>query len=60
MKLAIFGAVALVLGIWATTEWWWFVVEVFQGLLAFVLVVSGSLALAIAARKMLRDKASAE
>jgi hypothetical protein len=60
MKLGIFGAVALVLGIWAMTEWWWFVVEVFQGLLAFALVVGGVLTLAIAARRMLREKASAE
>ena len=60
MKLGIFGAVALVLGIWALAEWWWFVVEVFQGLLAFSLVVGGILALVIAARRMLREKASSE
>ena len=60
MKLGIFGAVALVLGIWALTEWWWFVVEVFQGLLALALVLGGGLAVAIAARKMLKEKASAE
>ena len=60
MKLGIFGAVALILGLWAMAEWWWFVVEVFQGLLAFTLVVCGVLTLAIAARRMLREKASAE
>ena len=60
MKLGIFGAVALVLGIWAMTEWWWFVVEILQGLLAFALVVGGGLALIIAIRRMLREKASAE
>ncbi len=60
MKLGIFGAVALVLGIWAMTEWWWFVVEILQGLLAFALVVGGGLALIIAIRRMLREQASAE
>ncbi len=60
MKLGIFGGVALALGLWALVEWWWFVVEVFQGLLAFGLVVGGGLAVAIAARRMLREKASAE
>ena len=60
MKLAIFGAVALVLGIWAVTEWWWFVVEIFQGLLALALVVVGALTLAIAVRQMLREKATSE
>ena len=60
MKLGIFGAVALVLGLWAMEEWWWFVVEIFQGLLALGLVVGGGLAVAIAARRMLREKASAE
>jgi len=60
MKLGIFGVVALALGIWALTEWWWFVQEVFQGLLALLLVVVGALSLAIAIRRMLREKASPE
>ncbi len=60
MKLGIFGGVALILGLWALTEWWWFLVEVFQGLIALGLVVGGGLAVAIAVRRMLREKASAE
>lgn len=60
MKLGIFGAVALVLGLWAMSEWWWFVKEVLQGLLALVLVIVGALSLAIATRRMMREKASTE
>lgn len=60
MKLAIFGGVALAFGIWAMTEWWWFVVEVFQGFAALALVIGGALTVAIAVRKICRAKASAD
>lgn len=59
MKLGIIGAVTLVLGIWALTEWWWFVAEVLKGLIALALVIGGGLILAIAVRRMLRARASA-
>jgi len=60
MKTGIFGAVALALGVWALVEWWWFAVEVLQGVVAIALVVGGALAVTIAIRKMLREKAAAE
>lgn len=60
MKLGIIGAVALALGIWALVYCWWFVVEIFQGLVALGLVVGGALAVAIAIRGMYREKQSAE
>jgi hypothetical protein len=60
MKLGIGGAIALALGIWAMVYWWWFVVEIIQGLVALGLVVGGVLAIAIAIRRMYRAKTSAE
>ncbi len=60
MKTGIFGAVALALGIWALVEWWWFAVEVIQGLLAIALVIGGALVVTSAIRKMLKEKAAAE
>ncbi len=60
MRLGIIGAVALALGVWALASWWWFVVEIIQGLIALALVVGGALALAIAARKMYRAKQTGE
>ncbi len=60
MKLAIFGAVTLALGLWAAVAWWWLLAEVLQGLLTLVLIVGGTLALAIAARKMSREDTPAE
>ncbi len=60
MKLGIVGAVALALGVWALASWWWFVVEVIQALVALGLLVGGLLALAIAARRMAREKGSLE
>ena len=56
MKLGIFGAIALGLGVWALVYWRWIVVEVLQGLIALGLVIGGFLAIAIAIRKMYRAK----
>ncbi|MHC4172285.1 MAG: hypothetical protein ACYTBX_01195 [Planctomycetota bacterium] len=60
MKLGIGGAVALALGVWALVYWWWFVVEIVQGLVALGLVIGGVLAIAIAIRRMYRAKTPAE
>jgi hypothetical protein len=60
MKLGIGGAVALALGIWALVYWWWFVVEIIEGLVALGLVVGGALAIAIAIRRTYRAKTPAE
>jgi len=60
MRLGIGGAVALALGIWALVYWWWFVVEIIEGLIALGLVVGGALAIAIAIRRMYRAKTPAE
>jgi len=56
MRLGIIGAVVLGLGVWALRYCWWFVVEVLQGLIALVLVIGGALAVAIAIRRMYREK----
>ena len=59
MKLGLIGAVALALGIWALNYCWWFVVEIVEGLIALSLVVGGALAIAIAMRRMYREKQTA-
>jgi len=56
MKIGIIGAVALALGVWALTYCWWFIVEIIEGLIALGLVVGGGLAMAIAIRRMYREK----
>jgi len=56
MKLGIVGAVALALGVWALASWWWFVVEIIQALIALGLVIGGLLTIAIAVRRMCREK----
>ncbi len=56
MRLGIIGAIALALGVWALVYCWWFVVEIIEGLIAIGLVVGGSLAMAIAIRRMYREK----
>jgi hypothetical protein len=56
MRLGIIGAIVLGLGIWALKYSWWFVVEIVQGLIALGLVLGGALAMAIAIRRMYREK----
>ena len=60
MRLGIIGAIALGLGILAMVYCRWFILEIIQGLVALVLVFGGALAIAVALRKMAREKASAE
>jgi len=60
MKLGIIGAVALALGVWALTSWWWFVEEIIEALVAIGLIIGGGLAIAIAARKLYRAKQTGE
>jgi len=60
MKLGIGGLVALVLGIGALVDWWWFVADLLKALVAVGLVLGGALAVAIAARRMYRARVSAE
>ncbi len=60
MKLGIIGAVALALGVWALVYCWWFVVEIIKGLVALGLVVGGALAMAVAIRRMYREKQTAK
>jgi hypothetical protein len=60
MKTGIVGAVALALGIWSLTYCWWFAVEVFQGLIALALIIGGGLIMAIAIRRICRDKQAAK
>lgn len=60
MKLGIFGAIALGLGVWALVYWRWVVVEVIQGIVALGLVLGGLLAIAIAIRRSSRAKQTCE
>ena len=60
MKLGIVGAIALALGVWAAASWWWFLVEIIQTLIALGLLIGGLLTVAIAIRRMCREKAASE
>ena len=60
MRLGIFGAIALVLGIWALVYCRWFVVEVIQGLLALGLIIGGLLVIAIAVKRMYSEGPGSE
>lgn len=60
MKTGIIGAVALALGLWSLTYCWWFAVEVLQGLVALALIIGGGLIMAIAIRRICREKQEAK
>ncbi len=56
MKLLISGIITLAIGIWALASWWWFVVEIIEGLVALGLVIGGTLTIAIAIRRSSGEK----
>ncbi len=60
MRLGIIGAVALALGVWALTSWWWFVAEIIDARFAIGLIIGGGLAIAIASRKLYIAKQTGE
>ncbi len=60
MRLGIFGAIALALGIWALLYCHWFVADVIKGLLALGLLIGGLLVIAIAIRRMYTDEPGPE
>ncbi len=46
MPSIMFGLLAIALGLWGLSAWWWSVVELLRGVLPMVLVFVGVLALA--------------
>ncbi|HUV40681.1 MAG TPA: hypothetical protein VMW23_02690 [Sedimentisphaerales bacterium] len=58
MRLGIIGAVSLAVGVWALAYWWWFAVEVIQGLVILGLIIGGALAIAVAIRRKYRQNAA--
>ncbi|HIJ84200.1 MAG: hypothetical protein HW380_1216 [Magnetococcales bacterium] len=45
MANIIFGLVALALGLWGLSVWWWSVVEMLRGVVPLLLVILGFIAL---------------
>ncbi|MBF0195666.1 MAG: hypothetical protein HQL71_13975 [Magnetococcales bacterium] len=55
MANIIFGLVALALGLWGASVWWWSIVEILRGIVPIVLILLGLVALGAGVTKM-RDK----
>ena len=51
---------ALLLGVWGLANSWGFIVDLIKGIVAFGMVVGGGLAVAIAIRRIYKDKQAAE
>ncbi|MBF0144752.1 MAG: hypothetical protein HQL84_02005 [Magnetococcales bacterium] len=45
MVKIIFGLLALALGLWGLSVWWWSVVEMLRGLVSLLLIIIGFVAL---------------
>ncbi|MBF0621343.1 MAG: hypothetical protein HQL54_05400 [Magnetococcales bacterium] len=45
MLTIVFGLVALALGLWGLSAWWWSVVEILRGLMPIVLTLLGLVAI---------------
>ncbi|MFN3077343.1 MAG: magnetosome protein MamI [Alphaproteobacteria bacterium] len=47
MPWIVVGLLALALGLWGMSVWWWSVVDLLRGVMPIVLIVVGVLALAV-------------
>ncbi|MEE8394347.1 MAG: magnetosome protein MamI [Rhodospirillales bacterium] len=56
MNIVIFGLLAISLGLWGMSVWWWSVAELLRGLAPIVLVFLGVVALAAGVSKVRDEK----
>lgn len=57
MANIIFGLVALALGLWGLSVWWWSVVEMLRGIVPLLLIILGFIALGAGITRV-RDEGS--
>ncbi len=59
MASIIFGLIALALGLWGVSAWWWSIVEILRGIVPIMLILLGLVALGAGVTRM-RDGGAAE
>lgn len=59
MASIVFGLVAIALGLWGLSTWWWSVVEVLRGIVPLFLILLGPVALGAGITK-LRENSEVE
>ena len=59
MASIVFGLVAIALGLWGLSAWWWSVAEVLRGLVPLLLILIGPIALGAGITK-LRENSEVE
>ena len=52
MANIVFGLVAIALGLWGLSTWWWSVVEMLRGVVPLLLILIGPVALAAGITKL--------
>jgi hypothetical protein len=52
MASIVFGLVAIALGLWGLSTWWWSVVEVLRGVVPLLLILIGPVALGAGITKL--------
>ena len=52
MANIIFGLVALALGLWGVSVWWWSIIEILRGIIPLALILLGLVALGAGVTKM--------
>ncbi len=55
MASIVFGLVAIALGLWGLSTWWWSVTELLRGLVPLVLILLGPIALGAGITKLRED-----
>ena len=59
MANIVFGLVAIALGLWGLSTWWWSVTELLRGLIPLLLILIGPVALGAGVTRM-REKSEME
>ncbi|MBF0295688.1 MAG: hypothetical protein HQL96_10915 [Magnetococcales bacterium] len=52
MPIIVFGLISIALGIWGLSTWWWSFVEMLRGLIPFLAILLGLVALGAGVTKM--------
>ncbi|NGZ07095.1 MAG: hypothetical protein G8237_12150 [Magnetococcales bacterium] len=59
MPKIVFGLIAMALGLWGVSTWWWSIVELLRGLVPMALLILGIVSLGAGVTKIKKEQPAA-
>ncbi|GAB0057866.1 Magnetosome protein MamI [Candidatus Magnetaquicoccaceae bacterium FCR-1] len=59
MPKIVFGLIAIALGLWGVSTWWWSIVELLRGLVPMALLILGVVSLGAGVTKIKKEQPAA-